>query len=205
MKHYRLLPIACCLLFLSACGEGQNARDILGLGRNAPDEFKVVSRPPLVVPPDFVLRPPSDGDDTTQLPAADSAARAAVTGKDETDILGTKRMMGEAETAVGVVHSYDLESDADDTFLTNIGAEQADKSIRHKLQADQLVKQEAAKEKDESLFGWLKPEKDKDETIVDAKAEKSRLLKNKTEGKKATEGETPIVEPKAEGVLGKIF
>ena len=40
MKPSRLLPFAVCLA-LTACGEGQNTRDLLGLGRNAPDEFKV--------------------------------------------------------------------------------------------------------------------------------------------------------------------
>lgn len=205
MKPSYHLPLLTCVLLLSACGEGQNARDILGLERNAPDEFKVVSRPPLVVPADFALRAPSEGEDLTNLPAADSAARATVTGEDEEDILGTKRMMGEAETAVGIVRSYDLESDADDTFLSNIGSDKADSTIRQKLQAEQLMKAEAKEEKSESLFGWLEPEENKDEVIVDAKAEKERLAKNKASGKKATEGETPVVEPKNEGVLGKIF
>lgn len=204
MKYYRLLPIACCLI-LSACGEGQNARDLLGLGRNAPDEFKVVSRPPLVVPPDFALRPPSEGDDYASLPAADSAARAAVTGTDEEDILGTKRMMGDAETAVGVVRSFELGTQADDSFLSSIGADKADASIRQKLQAEQTEKTKAKEEKDAEFLGWLKPEENDDEVIVDAKAEKDRLQKNKEAGKSVLSGETPTIDPKPEGILGKIF
>lgn len=34
----------------------------LGITRRAPDEFQVVRRAPLVIPPDFTLRPPSPGE-----------------------------------------------------------------------------------------------------------------------------------------------
>jgi hypothetical protein len=201
MKSSYLVSLTSCLFLLCACGEGQSARDILGLGRNAPDEFKVVSRPPLVVPKDFGLRAPSDGADYANLPAADSAARAALTGEDEADILGSKRMMGDADTAVGIVRSYDLESDADGTFLGNIGASDADADIRQKLDAEQLIKKEAMKEKEEDFFGFLTPAETDDEEIVDAKAEKERLLENKAAGKKITAGKTPVIEKKQGGTL----
>ena len=42
---------------LSACG----GSDSLGYGKNAPDEFNVVKRPPLIMPPDYNLRPPGSG------------------------------------------------------------------------------------------------------------------------------------------------
>ena len=53
-----LVLSALMLLSLAACG---GVADTLGLGRNPPDEFAVVDRPPLSLPPDFELRPPRPG------------------------------------------------------------------------------------------------------------------------------------------------
>lgn len=69
-----LLPV---VVSLQACGLG----DTLGLGKRAPDEFAVVRRQPLVVPPDFDLRPPRPGAERAGDGAARSAARAALTGR----------------------------------------------------------------------------------------------------------------------------
>src|ERR1700743_853263 len=43
------------LLALAACSD---IKEDLGMGRSPPDEFAVVDRPPLSMPPDFGLRPP---------------------------------------------------------------------------------------------------------------------------------------------------
>lgn len=40
--------------------------DAIGAGKQPPDEFVVVNRRPLVVPPDFQLRPPEPGKSKTQ-------------------------------------------------------------------------------------------------------------------------------------------
>ncbi len=203
MKSYLAFLLPC--LLLSACGEGQNARDLLGLSRNAPDEFKVVSRPPLSVPPDFALRPPAEGADTTNLPPSDLAARAMLTGNDEESLSGEKQTMGDAETAVGVVESFDLESEADEGFLANIGAGDAKENIRETLDQEQASREAAIQKELDSAFGWVAKPKDEDSTIVNAEEEKKRLKANKDSGKSVTEGETPSIEPKAKGPLEGIF
>lgn len=48
-------------LGLEGCGAIQK---VAGTSKNPPDEFAVVSRPPLVLPPDFTLRPPAPGEKT---------------------------------------------------------------------------------------------------------------------------------------------
>ncbi|MDX1541798.1 MAG: DUF3035 domain-containing protein [Geminicoccaceae bacterium] len=54
--------------------------DTLGFGKRAPDEFAVVKRQPLIVPPDYDLRPP-DPNARGPLPRrADARARSALTG-----------------------------------------------------------------------------------------------------------------------------
>jgi hypothetical protein len=42
-------------------GCGGSVQESLGLGKRQPDEFQVVRRAPLVLPPDFNLRPPAPG------------------------------------------------------------------------------------------------------------------------------------------------
>jgi hypothetical protein len=45
-----------------------------------PDEFRVVARAPLVVPPDYALRPPAPGEPRPQELQPEGAARAAILG-----------------------------------------------------------------------------------------------------------------------------
>ena len=47
-----------CLLIVGC--QGGNARQILGINKQPPDEFKVVSNPPLSLPPNFSVRPPEE-------------------------------------------------------------------------------------------------------------------------------------------------
>lgn len=71
-----VLPL---VLVLAACG-GQNVGDALGLGRRQPDEFQVVQRAPLVVPPQVGLRPPEPGAPRPQEGTPAERAQAALTG-----------------------------------------------------------------------------------------------------------------------------
>jgi hypothetical protein len=57
---------------LSACATGSNT----------PDEFRVIRKAPLTVPPDYNLRPPAPGQSRPQELAPDQTARAAVFGTD---------------------------------------------------------------------------------------------------------------------------
>ncbi|MBI1238860.1 MAG: DUF3035 domain-containing protein [Alphaproteobacteria bacterium] len=46
------------LTALPGCG---GVADALGMSKNAPDEFAVVTKAPLIIPPDYSLRPPQPG------------------------------------------------------------------------------------------------------------------------------------------------
>ena len=48
---------------LSGC---QSTKNALGLNKVVPDEFRVVTKAPLVVPPDYALRPPAPGEPRPQ-------------------------------------------------------------------------------------------------------------------------------------------
>jgi hypothetical protein len=62
---------------VSGCG----ALRQLGGARTTPDEFRVVTKAPLVVPPEYALRPPAPGEPRPQELAPESAARTALLGQ----------------------------------------------------------------------------------------------------------------------------
>jgi hypothetical protein len=62
---------------LAGCGSAAQA---LGVTKVTPDEFRVVTKAPLTVPPDFSLRPPAPGEPRPQELQPESAARQALLG-----------------------------------------------------------------------------------------------------------------------------
>ena len=77
-KSALILTVSALGLAVAGC---QSASKALGMQKVTPDEFRVVSKAPLVVPPDFALRPPAPGEPRPQELQPESAARAALTGQ----------------------------------------------------------------------------------------------------------------------------
>src|SRR3954471_23275235 len=70
------------VVLLSGCGD--TARKMLGFDKTSPDEFKIISRAPLSLPPDYGLRPPQPGAVRPQERTIPERALAAVTGTSAT-------------------------------------------------------------------------------------------------------------------------
>jgi hypothetical protein len=83
-SHYRLGVLAVALVAAGASMSG-----CMAIRRNlapvTPDEFRVVARAPLVVPPDYSLRPPTPGEPRPQELQPEGAARAAMLGASAAD------------------------------------------------------------------------------------------------------------------------
>lgn len=62
-----------------------------GSSNSAPDEFKVLAKPPLVIPPEYALRPPQPGENRELLLDPAAQAQAALFGRD----LGVRASAGE--------------------------------------------------------------------------------------------------------------
>jgi hypothetical protein len=172
------------LATLAACSSG-TVKDTLGLNRASPDEFRVMSRPPLSIPPDFTLRPP----DATQagpgqLPAS-AQAQSLVTG-------GAAPAKPTAKT-----------TSADAEFLKAAGATQADPNVRHELVEENTVVQQ--KQEDSNWWDILSTNPPKKDTVVNAGKEAERIETNSDSGKPVTEGDTPVVKDRDTGVLGRIL
>ena len=65
-------------LGLAGC---QTTASALGMTKVVPDEFRVVTKAPLTVPPDYSLRPPTPGEPRPQELQPESAARTALLGE----------------------------------------------------------------------------------------------------------------------------
>lgn len=90
MKSVRITAgvILLAALGLAGC---QSTRTALGLDKVVPDEFRVVTKAPLVVPPDYALRPPEPGQPRPQELQPESVARQALLGQRD----ATNRSQGE--------------------------------------------------------------------------------------------------------------
>ena len=77
-RHYRLVLIAALASAgLVAC----NGNRANVMAAQTPDEFLVVARSPLVVPPDYALRPPMPGEPRPQELNPEATARTALIGQ----------------------------------------------------------------------------------------------------------------------------
>lgn len=161
------------LLCLTVMGcDTQALKEGLGFGRQAPDEYQVVERAPLSLPPDFQLRPPRPG-----------AARPQ-----ETDIreLAERVLMGR-----GKPKPARERSPGELALLGRAGAAKAEPDIRQTISRENGG---PAVESDgfvDNLMFWDQPEADT--TIVDPVGESARLRRNADEGRPVTDGETPTV------------
>jgi hypothetical protein len=178
-----LVAVLATTLALTACTD---VKEELGVGRNSPDEFTVVKRAPLTLPPDYTLRPP--GDSTAAPSSADAAvqARTALLGK---------------ETAPAA------EGAPERAMLDRLGAGSANPDIRKQIDEDNgyiALKNRSVAEK---LVFWDNngpSEKDIPDSVVDPQKEADRIKKNKAEGKPVNDGAVPVIEKK-QGTLDKIF
>jgi hypothetical protein len=80
MRIKTFILCAAGLLALAACS---NVKKQLGLEPSPPDEFSVVQRAPLAMPPDYTLRPPRPGAQRPQEQAPTQQAQDAVFGNND--------------------------------------------------------------------------------------------------------------------------
>lgn len=65
---------------LSGCGGGETVQQAVGYDQSGPDEMAVIKRPPLILPPDYNLRPPRPGEQTATSSETSEAARQVLVG-----------------------------------------------------------------------------------------------------------------------------
>lgn len=165
---------------LAGCSEAKKA---IGWDKAPPDEFAVVARAPLSVPPDFQLRPPAPGTVRPQEGTPREQARGALTGSRSLEVAG--RSQGEM------------------ALLQKSGSDRAEPDIRSVVNRELNATVEADRGFADRLIFWRKP--DPTGTVLDPNKEAQRLRSNQALNLPVTEGDTPMIKRRKKGWLEGIF
>jgi hypothetical protein len=114
----RLAALAGLALSLIGC---ESIREAAGITKEPPDEFAVVTKSPLVIPPDFNLKPPKPGASPTNQTSPTVAAQSALFGDDP------------VAAAAAIPGNYSQE---ERILLGNSGGANVDHSIRKQIASD---------------------------------------------------------------------
>ena len=183
------MPILLLALGLGGCSE---ARRAVGWDKAPPDEFKILTRAPLAMPPDYGLRPPTPGAPRPQEGSTTDQARTAITG-------GRPGARPGAAPAVGAGRP----SAAEVALLEKAGADRADPAIRATVDREARAVADADRSFTDKLIFWREPEPAG--TVIDAEREQQRLRENQALGRPANSGDTPIVRRRQRGLLEGLF
>ncbi|MGB1027184.1 MAG: DUF3035 domain-containing protein [Rhodospirillaceae bacterium] len=169
----------------------QDAAKSLGMGKQSPDEFQVVTRAPLALPPDFNLRPPSPGAPRPQEASPRAGAQAALLG---TDPLNAPLLGGPSGTP---------NSAGESALLSAAGTERAIPDIRSVVERETSVLASESDSFTDTLVFWREPESFG--TAVDPAAETRRIQENQALGRSVSTGRTPTIERRQQGILEGLF
>lgn len=185
------------ILFLSAFALAgcDGTRQALGLGgKKPPDEFTVLTKAPLIIPPDFSLRPPSPGQAGLDDTLADNRAKSALLGRQPA-----------SREPVTVSEAQALGMSAGElALLREAGAENVNPDIRRIVDTETTILAENDESFVEKIMFWQ--EQPPFGTVVDPAKEKKRLQENAALGESPAEGgETPTIERKKRALLEGLF
>lgn len=189
-------------LLASGCEQTRNA---IGLDKRAPDEFAVVTRAPLSVPPDFGLRPPVPGAQRPQETSTRNQARDILlrdAGKQSVPA-ATANTAVPAVPATPAAPASVKVSRGEAALLASAGALNANESIRTVVNRESTALVEAADSFFDKVFFWQ--EVDEPGTIVDPDKESRRLREASAIGDPPNKGEVPVIKRRERGILEGIF
>ncbi len=171
----------------------ENAKETMGLTKQAPDEFAIVTRAPLNIPPQFDLRPPKPGSSRPQETTPRSEARKILLkNTSRRGILKKNKTINSGKI-----------SDGEEAFLQKADALTVDPTIRKVIKKETSGLIEVNKGLLRKIIFW-KP-KENSGKVIDAPKEARRLRKVTAQGEPLTKGETPVIVRKQKGWLEGIF
>ena len=169
-----------------------SARDIVGIGKQSPDEFEVVTRAPLSLPPDYGLRVPIPNISRTQEKSVRDSADDLISsrGSSSRQKLSRRNRLGAT-------------SPAEDAILGRAQARSSDDSIRAKINSDNKTISGADKKLIDKIRFWQGAEKSG--AILDPEKESKRIKDLKSDGKTIANGDVPVIERADWGLLDALF
>ena len=172
---------------LSACS---GTKEMLGLDKQAPDEFAVYSRAPLSLPPDYTIKPPTPGADRPQGEDETLKAQRALTGRGNT-------------TKVDSYSGYQNMSPGLKDILERTGALEADPTVRNAIDREtSAFIQESESFTDDIMF-WKN--KEAFGTKVNAAKEAQRIREAQALGAPVDGQGSVVIERKSGALLEGAF
>ena len=144
----------------------ESIREAAGVVKTPPDEFAVVTKAPLVIPPDYNLRPPKPGAPPTNQSSPTDSAEAALTGDDP------------ATVAASLPNTY---SPAEKNMLATTGAATSDHGVRAQIAADNRAMTTASSSFTDTLLFRSPPDPNAGHPL-NADAEHDKLVAEKGDG-----------------------
>lgn len=196
----------CCVLgiaaLLAGCSSNSKVGRVLGFEKSSPDEFAVVKRAPLALPPDYGLRPPKPGAPRPQAVSARSDARKSLLSSPAnaaTPTTDTQSAVRRAKRAQ-INAQAKGRSSSEVALLKRSGALGVDPNIRQTLNREAASTTDSAEDSLVDKLMFWNDKKDqagpKGTSIIDAEAEARRIRENAALGKSATDGRTPVIRRK---------
>ncbi len=160
---------------LNACSSGASGlRTTFGLEKDTPDEFAVITRAPLEMPPQLTLPQPNPG---TPRPQETSTIEAA-----QKTVFGNKKQVATST------------SSAEAALLNNAGTQTRDPNIRASINKETRDLEERNRTVVQKILKVGEHAEKSSATVVDAEKELQRIQDNAKDGKSITDGETPNIE-----------
>lgn len=159
-------------------------RDAAGISKSPPDEFAVVTKAPLVIPPDYNLHPPKPGAAPTNQSSPTDSAQAALFGSDDPTAI-----------AASLPNTY---SPGEKALLANSGGAAADHGIRTQIAADAKSMATANDSFTDQLLFRSGPDPNAGHPL-NADAEHDRLVAEKSNGQTPVEGQVADQKDPQEG------
>ncbi|HXC54556.1 MAG TPA: DUF3035 domain-containing protein [Rhizomicrobium sp.] len=160
MQPRRILTLAL-LAGVAAALTGCDAiRQAAGQGKDAPDEFAVVTKAPLVIPPDFNLKPPAPGAAPANQIEPTQAAQSALFNTDPATVAAS------LPPTMSAGERY---------LLASAGVQNADPAIRQAIASDASGMRGSDESFTDSVLFWNAPTPAIGAVPVDADAEARRV------------------------------
>ena len=182
---FTLISVILSVLALGGC---EKTREAVGLTKQPPDEFSVVTRAPLKLPPDYSLRPPKPGVKRPQEVLPIDKARGTLFRRSDT----IKKMVKSTKISRGEA-----------SLLINAGAESADPKIRQLIDKENSGLVETERKFLRKIIFWQTPPSPG--KLVDPIKEAKRVKEALALGRKIKTKEVPVIVRKEKGFFEGLF
>lgn len=186
---------------LTAACSSDGLNQTFGFGRNAPDEFAVVPRAPLTVPPGISLPPPTAGVSEFGIGSASQRGEAVIFGAQTGGVVIEDGV--EVEEVVTFQEEVVSITPGESALLSQAGAGNVQPGIRVVVEEESRDLVVADDRFIDSIIFWQsQPEPG---SVIDPEAEARRLAANQALGQPLNQGEVPVIQRRRRAPLEGVF